>query len=188
MNGPDKAAWSNTSGVHTLTVTGAVTHLPQAKPEAVAAQIHDTHDDVLQIRLEGTRLLAQYDDGARQVELDPNYTLGTRYNLNITAADQRVQVNYNDAKKVDLPLSGSGWYFKTGAYVQSSTSTGDQPPANAQVVVYSLAATHTDPDRLARASTSTPTAASGQPNPTPADADGAAPGVRCRVSELGRRL
>jgi hypothetical protein len=32
-------------------VTEAVTHLPDAKPEAVAAQIHDAHDDVLQIRL-----------------------------------------------------------------------------------------------------------------------------------------
>jgi Alginate lyase len=90
MNGPEEAAWSNTSGVHTLTVSQAVTHLPDAKPEAVAAQIHDGNDDVLQIRLEGTRLLAQYDDGAQQVELDPNYTLGTRYTLTITAADQRV--------------------------------------------------------------------------------------------------
>ena len=42
----------------------------------------------------------------------------------------------------DLPLSGTGWYFKAGAYVQSNTSTGDRPPANAQVVVCSLTVTH----------------------------------------------
>ena len=73
------------------TCAQAVTHLPDAKPEAVAAQIHDANDDVLQIRLEGTRLLVQYDDGKKQVELDPNYTLGTRYTLTITAADRRVR-------------------------------------------------------------------------------------------------
>jgi hypothetical protein len=144
MNGAEEAAWSNTSGVHTLTVSEAITHLPDAKPEAVAAQIHDGNDDVLQIRLEGARLLAQYNDGATQVELDPHYTLGTRYTLTLTAADRRVQLRYNDTQKVDLPLTGTGWYFKAGAYVQSNTSTGDQPPAHAQVVIYALTATHTD--------------------------------------------
>jgi hypothetical protein len=128
MNGPDEAAWSNTTGVHTLTVTQAVTHLPDAKPEAVTAQIHNGHDDVLQIRLEGPRLLAEYnDDGAKQIDLDPHYTLGTRYTLTITAANRRVQISYNGAAKVDLSLSGDAWYFTAGAYVQSNTGTGDHP-------------------------------------------------------------
>ena len=65
MNGQQKAAWSNTTGVHTLNVTEAVTELPPAKPETVTAQIHDGNDDVLQIRLEGPRLIVQYDDGAK---------------------------------------------------------------------------------------------------------------------------
>ena len=61
MNGAEDGAWSNTSGAHTLVVTQAVTRLPEAKPEAVTTQIHDGSDDVVQIRLESQRLLAQYD-------------------------------------------------------------------------------------------------------------------------------
>jgi hypothetical protein len=51
MNGREKAAWSNTRGRHTLNVCEAITQVPSAKPEVVAAQIHDDKDDVLQIRL-----------------------------------------------------------------------------------------------------------------------------------------
>jgi hypothetical protein len=127
MNGAEEAAWPNTSGAHTLAVTQAVTRLPEAKPEAVTAQIHDGSDDVVQIRLEGHRLLVQY-DGNQQVDLDPHYTLGTRYTVTLTAAAGRVRVRYNDQPPVDLPLSGTGWYYKAGAYVQSNTTTGDRPP------------------------------------------------------------
>jgi hypothetical protein len=193
MNGPDEPAWSNTTGVHTLTVTEAVTHLPDAKPEAVAAQIHNAHDDVLQIRLEGPRLLAQYNDGAKQIDLDPHYTLGTRYTLTITAANRRVQVSYNGATKVDLSLSGSEWYFKAGAYVQSNTSTGDQPPANAQVVIYALTATHSDQPSTASASTAPSAPAKHSDpkhsDPTPSHAAGES-GVRtvsppCTIHAVG---
>lgn len=61
MNGQEKAAWSNMSGVHTLKVAEAVTELPAVKPETVTAQIHDGNDDVMQIRLpvEGSHLMVQ---------------------------------------------------------------------------------------------------------------------------------
>jgi poly(beta-D-mannuronate) lyase len=172
MNGPDKAGWSNTSGVHTLTLTEAVTQLPDAKPEAVTAQIHDATDDVLQIRLEGSRLLVRYDDGNQQVELDPHYTLGTPYTLTIVAADGHVHLSYNDTTTVDLPLSGTGWYFKAGAYVQSNTSTGDRPPASAQVVISALTVTHSaNPaahpgDSTDRARPSTPPTPTGPASPS----------------------
>ena len=143
MNGQQKAAWSNTTGVHTLNVTEAVTELPPTKPETVTAQIHDGNDDVLQIRLEGPRLIVQYDNGAKDVTLDPNYTLGTRYEVKIVAADGHVQISYNGTPKAELPLTGTSWYFKAGAYVQSNTSTGDAATAAAQVVIYSLTVTHT---------------------------------------------
>jgi hypothetical protein len=161
MNGAQEAAWSSTSGVHTLAVTQAVTRLPEAKPEAVTAQIHDGSDDVVQIRLEGQRLLVQYDDGAQQVDLDPHYALGTRYTITLTAAEGRVQVRYNDQPPIDLPLSGTGWYFKTGAYVQSNTTTGDRPPASAQVVIYALTTTHNDNN-----DSGLPTTSSGRPTPS----------------------
>jgi len=142
MSGSRMAAWSNASGTHTLTARQAVTALPTAKPEIVTAQIHDGGDDVMQVRLEGTTLMAQYDDGKSEIVIDPNYRLGTVFDVKIVAAQGRVLVYYNGAQKAEINRSGSGWYFKSGSYVQSNTSKGDQPTAAGSVVVYSLNVTH----------------------------------------------
>jgi Alginate lyase len=142
MNGAEKAAWSNASGTHTLDVCEAITKVPAAKPEVVAAQIHDAKDDVLQIRLEGQKLVVQYDDGASEAVVDPNYVLGTPYTIRITAAGGKVEVLYNGEKKAELPLTGSGWYWKVGAYVQSNTGKGDAAGATGEVIVYSLNPVH----------------------------------------------
>lgn len=145
MAGPDKddkADWSDTSGTHVMRVRQAVTELPQVKPHVVTAQIHDADDDVMEIRLEGARLLAQYDDGGKDVTIDPDYVLGTPYDLTITAADGRIAVDYDGVRKVDVPVSGSGWYFKSGCYVQSNPGKGEDPAATAQVVVYRLSVQH----------------------------------------------
>jgi hypothetical protein len=142
MNGSEKAAWSNTSGTHTLDVCEAITKVPEAKPEVVAAQIHDAEDDVMQIRLEGQRLVVQYDDGSSEAVVDPNYVLGTPYNVRIVAAGGKVEVLYNGEKKAELPLTGSGWYWKVGAYVQSNTGTGEAADATGEVTVCSLNPVH----------------------------------------------
>ncbi|HEY0816463.1 MAG TPA: polysaccharide lyase family 7 protein [Pseudonocardia sp.] len=142
MDGGKQADWSNTRGTHTLTVRQAVTALPKAKPEVVTAQIHDSADDVMEIRLEGSRLIAEYNDGRTDITLDPSYSLGDIYDLKIVAADGRVRVFYNGTKKVDVALRGSGWYFKSGSYVQSNTSKGDKAGAVATVVIYQLRVTH----------------------------------------------
>jgi hypothetical protein len=143
MNGGEKAAWSNTSGTHILDVCQAVTKVPEGKPEVVAAQIHDGSDDVMQIRLEDQTLMVQYDDGTKDVVLDEAYQLGTPYRLQIVAADRTVTVAYNGQQKAELPLSGSGWYWKLGAYVQSNPKHSD-PRARGEVTVYSSQITHDD--------------------------------------------
>ena len=142
MDGSQKASWSNTSGSHTLDVCEAITKVPSAKPEVVAAQIHDGKDDVLQIRLEGKNLMVQYNNGKSAAIMDPNYMLGTPYNVRITAANSKVDVLYNGAKKAELPLAGSGWYWKVGAYVQSNSSHGDGAASVGEVTVYSLNCVH----------------------------------------------
>jgi poly(beta-D-mannuronate) lyase len=142
MNGTEEAAWSNESGRHTLRATEAVTELPESKPELVTAQIHGGDDDVMQIRLEGNHLMVQYADGAKQVMLDPDYRLGTPYDIEIVAAAHSVQVSYNGNPKAQLPLSGSTWYFKAGAYVQSNPSKGDASGAAGQVIIYALEVDH----------------------------------------------
>jgi Alginate lyase len=143
MDGAEKASWSDTRGTHTLTVRQAVTALPKAKPEVVTAQIHDSSDDVMEIRLEDTRLIAQYNDGRSDITLDPSYSLGSVYDLKIVASGGRIQVYYDGTKKADIARQGSGWYFKSGSYVQSNTSKGDKAGAVATVVIYQLGVTHT---------------------------------------------
>jgi poly(beta-D-mannuronate) lyase len=142
MSGGQKASWSNVRGTHTLCVRQAVTRLPQVKPHVVTAQIHDAQDDVMVVRLEGERLMVEYQDGEREIVIDPAYRLGTPYDLRIVAADSRVEVYYNGELKADIPVSGSGWYFKSGSYVQSNLDRGDQADAVAEVVIYFLQVTH----------------------------------------------
>lgn len=142
MTGNAKASWSNTSGTHTLSIDQAITRTPVVKPEVVAGQIHDGGDDVIQIHLSGRRLTVKYADGKKSILLDDAYALGARHRIDITAAGGRVKVAYNGAQKADLALSGSGWYWKVGAYVQSNTSKGDAPDAAGEVVVYAARVGH----------------------------------------------
>src|SRR5919106_4504293 len=50
--GTTNAAWSTTTGTHTMMIEQAITAVPQAKRHVVAGQIHDGSDDVLTTRLE----------------------------------------------------------------------------------------------------------------------------------------
>jgi hypothetical protein len=86
--------------------------------------------------------MVQYNDGGSETVINPNYQLGTPYNVRIVAADSKVDVFYNGEKKAELPLSGSSWYWKVGSYVQSNTSKGDSPDATGEVVVYKLNSVH----------------------------------------------
>lgn len=142
VDGDRDAAWTNTHGTHTLDLREAITAVPAGKPEVVGAQIHDGHDDVVQVRLEGTKLLVAADDGHTTRVLDPAYKLGTPYRVRIVAADSRVSVQYNDAAPVTLPLSGTGWYFKVGAYVQANAGQVADPRTTGEVVVYSATVRH----------------------------------------------
>lgn len=139
----DEAAWSNRSGRHVLTVDEAFIELPAAKPHVVGVQIHDASDDVIQVRLEGTELAVHYHDGNDKLLLTPSYALGTRFSVQIVAADSVVKVIYNGADKGNLPLAGGGWYWKVGAYVQSNPDKGDGPGNFGEVAVYSISSTHT---------------------------------------------
>ena len=53
-----------------------------------------------------------------------------------------MKVLYNGQKKAELPQSGSGWYFKAGAYVQSNTSKGEGSRSAGEVIVYKADISH----------------------------------------------
>lgn len=145
-NGAELAEWSNRRGTHTLEVRQSVIALPPVKPEVVTAQIHDAEDDVIEVRLEDNRLIAQYGGGdgdKNEIVIDPAYVLGTPYDLRIVAAAGRIDVFYNGAHAGGAPLAGDDWYFKTGSYLQSNVSRGDAADAVGQVVLYALHVRHT---------------------------------------------
>lgn len=142
-NGRDLAAWSSTSGTHIMTVRQAITQRPIVKPHIVAGQIHDGSDDVIQIRLEGTRLIIDCCDGSEVALLEPNYQLGTFFDLRIEVAAGRIKVFYNGIQKLDMAHVDSGNYFKAGSYPQSNPSRGDDPNTIGQVVISALTVSHT---------------------------------------------
>ena len=151
MNGTEEAAWSNSSGTHTLRATEAVTELPRSKPELVTAQIHGGEDDIMQIRLEGNHSWSGTTTARNRSPWIRTIASARPYDIEIVAAANSVQVGYNGEPKAELPLSGSTWYFKAGAYVQSNPSKGDAATAAGQVIIYSLEVDHTiasrGPDR-----------------------------------------
>jgi len=140
MRGGREASWSSTRGRHTMTLRAAVTAVPPRRPHVVAAQIHDGDDDVLQLRLEGTELSVQWDDGAHRDVLEPHYALGTPFDVTVVVADGRVQVAYDGRWHTSIPAAGDGWYFKAGSYVQSTQGRGEA----GEVVVYSLRVVHSE--------------------------------------------
>ncbi len=141
MNGAANASWSTATGTHAMVIRESIDSLPQVKPHAVAAQIHDANDDVVMVRLEGKRLFVE-GNGKELGLLDANYVLKTRFDVVISAQNKRIQVSYNGAMKVDVALDRAGCYFKAGAYTQSNVSKGDAPTAFAEVAIEKLLVTH----------------------------------------------
>ncbi len=152
-NGLGQAAWSNSSGVHTMAIDQAITAVPQTKKHVVAGQIHDASDDVIVIRLELPNLYVNVGTnppGGNQhvATLDANYTLGKRFTVKFEATGGKTNIYYNGAPipAYTLTRSYSGAYFKTGAYTQSNCSTETSGACVAsnygEVVVYRATVTH----------------------------------------------
>ena len=144
-NGKDKAAWDMGTGTHTMTIVQAVHHLPIVKPHTVCGQIHDAKSDLIEVRLEGTKLVAKK-SSINYGTLDSNYKLGTKFTLQFKVEKGRVSVYYNDMTKPKIttpPSQEKGCYFKAGEYIQSSISKGDKAGAYAETWIYSLNVSHT---------------------------------------------
>jgi hypothetical protein len=142
--GEKRASWSNKSsgdGVHRLTMEAAITASPLNKPHVVAAQIHDSSDDVIMVRSYGKRLVVDANDSKVQLLLDDDYTLGERFTVTITASNGNIRVVYNGTRTVDYRFGGSGMYFKAGCYTLSNTSY-DRADRFGEVVIYKLSVSH----------------------------------------------
>ena len=80
----------------------------------------------MQIHLSGQNLRVKYADGQKFVDLDPNYKLGTMFNVKIESAGGRVKVWYNGQQKADLPISSATSYFKAGVVREQQPEQGRQ--------------------------------------------------------------
>jgi len=140
-NGKDMASWSTTSGTHTMFIDQAITSVPKTKKHIVAGQIHDSEDDVVVIRLEYPKLFIDI-DGKEGPTLDPNYTLGKRFTVKFVAEKGQIKIYYNDSEKPSYTMkkSGSGHYFKAGAYTQSNCAKEKDCSENnyGEVIIYKL--------------------------------------------------
>lgn len=136
-----EAAWTNSKGVHEMTIQQAINADASGKG-VVAGQIHDDEDDVLRVVLKGPRLFASFSAGKGKdlpyQTIDDNYRLGTPFTLRLVADPSGVHVFYNGQEKASLKRTFDGAYFKAGAYTQS-TDSGD---GAGEVVIYGLSVMH----------------------------------------------
>ncbi|QFZ19738.1 polysaccharide lyase family 7 protein [Saccharothrix syringae] len=142
--GSASAAWSSTSGTHTMVVDQAINHLPNDKPHVVAGQIHDSDDDVAVFRLEGTKLYVTNGDTTHHKLITDNYALGTRFQAKFVVSGGQVKAYYNGVLQTTISRSFSGAYFKAGVYTQANC--GNSSPCDSgnygEVTIYGVTVTH----------------------------------------------
>ena|GEM_PF-843049 len=144
-DGKDQASWSTTSGTHAMFIDQAITSVPKTKRHVVAGQVHNSEDDVIVIRLEYPKLFVDI-NGKTGPTLDSNYTLGKRFTVKFLATNGQIKIFYNGSQTpvYTLSKSGSGNYFKAGAYTQSNCSkeTVCDSSNYGEVIIYNLLVKH----------------------------------------------
>lgn len=150
------AAWSSTSGAHSMEVELTVDTLPiGSKPHAVIAQIHDRSDDVCVFRLEGNttgdRSVGKLwiTDGNKPHGYDVDEVrLGERIRVGFFVRNGIIRFTFNGATVAyEQRKAVTGCYFKAGCYNQSGgivTRFPDGSADFAQVTIYNLHVDHSD--------------------------------------------
>jgi hypothetical protein len=136
------ASWSCSQGSHRLFARQSIDQLPTGRPAVVAGQIHGTTEYGLLVRLDGSQLYVRTAEGAMG-DLDPNYQLGTVFDLQLTASNNTVRAYYNGSLKVEFRRNWQTCYFKAGVYLQSNVRRwGDSGGSYGQVTIYDLQVEH----------------------------------------------
>lgn len=165
-DGKTEAAWSSTSGTHSMEIEQAVNVLPiGSKPVVVVGQIHDANDDVSVFRLEGAGSTEAATSGNRSIGslwitdgdsphghlLTNSYRLGTKFRVGFNVAGGKITYSYNGQPVAGYSQSKSfsGAYFKAGSYNQSGgncTKLSSGPDAGkcdyAEVTIYTVQLCH----------------------------------------------
>lgn len=117
-----QAAWSSTSGTHTLRVVEAFTRLPDGKPHVVGAQIHDAANDITVFRCEGSSLYVTKGNDPHYKLVTSTYTLGTPFEAKFVVSGGIVRAYFNGNLVAAIAQRFTGAYFKAGCYTQANPS------------------------------------------------------------------
>lgn len=136
----DEAAWSS-KGPRSLTCDLAIDASRLTRRKRInGMQIHDGGDDVCQVMRHETQGLGlMHSDGKKWEPIDPDYRDGQRFTCTLSVEGDRIRVDYNGRRVVDIPKKGSSWYYKFGCYLQSGGASEHVEPEGAfgEVVVWS---------------------------------------------------
>lgn len=138
QQGNKRVFWDTSDdSIHTMKMTVAITATPSVKQHVVCAQIHDAEDDLMMVRLEGTKLFIERNEVER-VMLNRKYELGTPFNLKIQAGGGKVKVWYDEKLSMNWEVSRQDCYFKAGCYTQSNLAKGDSEDSYGEVLISKL--------------------------------------------------
>ena len=106
-----------------------VQKIPDKKPDVCIGQIHDKADDILEVRVEGEKLVARGKHINGYIKLLDNFFLQKPYKFQIAVINGNTSFyNYESKTRITLtqiPKNVKGCYFKVGNYVQSNPTKGD---------------------------------------------------------------
>ena len=148
-SGQDQASWSSSIGDNIMTLREAITQLPPVKPQVVMGQIHNSSDDVIEIVADGSNgkltapvIKVRYKGSSQSTPVIASVSLKQFFDIKIEATAGKITIYGNNVLTHTFSYSGSGLYFKAGAYTQSNPSKGDAATAIGQVEISSLNVSH----------------------------------------------
>ncbi|WP_245603463.1 polysaccharide lyase family 7 protein [Salinispora cortesiana] len=142
-NGTRQAAWSATSGTHTLTFRLAFNRLPNDKPHVVGAQIHDGDDDVTTFRLQGGNLYLTRGNDSDYKLVASGYQLHTVFEGKFVVSGGRSVPTTTMPSKRASDTQDPATISRPGPTPWPTVATPIRVVANyGQVSVYKLVVTH----------------------------------------------
>ena len=142
ING-EKAAWDGTTGLHEMTYKFKAITLPVKKPDVCIGQIHDEKDDLIELRVEGEKLVVRGKLFTGYVVVDDAFKLDQEYNAVLGSDKGSVFIIVNNFKTSlkAAKITSKKCYFKVGNYVQSNASKGDKGNKS-EIHLYSAKVVH----------------------------------------------
>ncbi|GAA3561377.1 polysaccharide lyase family 7 protein [Nonomuraea rosea] len=145
MNGTAKAAWTSTSGVHTMVIRQAITSLPADKTQVMTGQVHNATDEIAAFRLEGRNLFVSNGPQSQYKLVTGDYRLGTVFETKFVVGGGQIKAYYNNVLQATITRNFADAYFKAGMYTLANCALSAPCSTSnyGQSVIHDLRITHT---------------------------------------------